>query len=81
MATTAPCTDPPLWRCCWAVVTATVVARTRVRRSIYDARFTDMVVQNLQAARAPSPSECGIAAKLASIRRRPTTEQFSLLSL
>jgi H+/Cl- antiporter ClcA len=39
-----------------AVVTATVVARTLDRRSIYDARFTDKEVKNLQAARAPSPS-------------------------
>jgi chloride channel protein, CIC family len=39
-----------------AVVTATVVARTLDRRSIYDARFTDKEVKNLQEARAPSPS-------------------------
>ena len=39
-----------------AVVTATVVARTLDPRSIYDARFTDREVKNLQAARAPSPS-------------------------
>jgi H+/Cl- antiporter ClcA len=39
-----------------AVVTATVVARTLDRRSIYDARLTDKEVKNLQAARAPSPS-------------------------
>jgi H+/Cl- antiporter ClcA len=38
-----------------AVVTATVVARTLDRRSIYDARHTDKEVQNLQQARAPSP--------------------------
>jgi H+/Cl- antiporter ClcA len=39
-----------------AVVTATVVARTLDPRSIYDARFTDKEVKNLQRARAPSPS-------------------------
>jgi H+/Cl- antiporter ClcA len=39
-----------------AVVTATLVARTLDRRSIYDARLTDKEVKNLQAARAPSPS-------------------------
>jgi CIC family chloride channel protein len=39
-----------------AVVTATVVARTLDRRSIYDARFTDKEVKTLQEARAPSPS-------------------------
>jgi chloride channel protein, CIC family len=39
-----------------AVVTATVVARTLDRRSIYDARFTEKEVKNLQQARAPSPS-------------------------
>jgi chloride channel protein, CIC family len=39
-----------------AVVTATVVARSLDRRSIYDARFTDKEVKTLQEARAPSPS-------------------------
>jgi H+/Cl- antiporter ClcA len=39
-----------------AVVTATVVARTLDRRSIYDARFSEKEVKNLQQARAPSPS-------------------------
>jgi H+/Cl- antiporter ClcA len=39
-----------------AVGTATVVARTIDRRSIYDARFTDKEVQALQQARAPSAS-------------------------
>jgi H+/Cl- antiporter ClcA len=39
-----------------AVVTATLVARTLDRRSIYDARFTDTEVKSLQQARAPSPS-------------------------
>jgi H+/Cl- antiporter ClcA len=39
-----------------AVGTATVVARTIDRRSIYDARFTDKEVRDLQQARAPSPS-------------------------
>src|ERR1700685_1766239 len=39
-----------------AVVTATVVARTIDRRSIYDARFSDKEVKKLQQARAPSPS-------------------------
>jgi H+/Cl- antiporter ClcA len=39
-----------------AVVTATVVARTLDRRSIYDARLTEKEVQKLQQARAPSPS-------------------------
>jgi hypothetical protein len=39
-----------------AVFTATVVARTLDRRSIYDARLTDKEVQNLQRARAPSSS-------------------------
>jgi H+/Cl- antiporter ClcA len=39
-----------------AVGTATVVARTIDRRSIYDARFTDKEVKELQEARAPSPS-------------------------
>jgi H+/Cl- antiporter ClcA len=39
-----------------AVGTATVIARTLDRRSIYDARFTDQEVQELQQARAPSPS-------------------------
>jgi H+/Cl- antiporter ClcA len=37
-----------------AVVTATVVARTIERRSIYDARFSDQEVANLQRARNPS---------------------------
>jgi CIC family chloride channel protein len=37
-----------------AVGTATVVARTIDRRSIYDARFTDEEVRGLQEARAPS---------------------------
>lgn len=39
-----------------AVGTATVVARTIDRRSIYDARFTDKEVKDLQQARAPSAS-------------------------
>jgi H+/Cl- antiporter ClcA len=39
-----------------AVVTATVVARTLDPRSIYDVRFTDREVKNLQRERAPSPS-------------------------
>ena len=39
-----------------AVGTATVIARTLDRRSIYDARFSDHEVQELQQARAPSPS-------------------------
>jgi len=39
-----------------AVVTATVVARTLDRRSIYDARLTEKEVKKLQQARAPSPS-------------------------
>jgi chloride channel protein, CIC family len=39
-----------------AVGTATVVARTIDRRSIYDARFTDKQVRELQLARAPSRS-------------------------
>jgi chloride channel protein, CIC family len=39
-----------------AVGTATVVARTIDRRSIYDARFTDEEVRDLQLARAPSAS-------------------------
>jgi chloride channel protein, CIC family len=39
-----------------AVGTATVVARTLDRRSIYDARFTDAEVKDLQQARAPSPT-------------------------
>jgi len=38
-----------------AVITATLVARTIDRRSIYEARFTDKEVKNLQQARAPSP--------------------------
>jgi H+/Cl- antiporter ClcA len=37
-----------------AVVTATVVARTIDRRSIYDARFSDQEVENLQWSRKPS---------------------------
>ena len=37
-----------------AVGTATVIARTVDRRSIYDARFTDQEVRELQLARAPS---------------------------
>jgi chloride channel protein, CIC family len=36
------------------VVTATLVARTIDRRSIYDARFTDREVSNFQQARAPA---------------------------
>jgi H+/Cl- antiporter ClcA len=39
-----------------AVITATLVARTIDRRSIYEARFTDKEVKNLQQARAPSPT-------------------------
>ncbi len=39
-----------------AVVTATVVARTLDRRSIYDARFTDKEVKTLPQERAPSAS-------------------------
>ena len=39
-----------------AVGTATVVARTLDRRSIYDARFTDKELKDLQQARAPSPA-------------------------
>jgi H+/Cl- antiporter ClcA len=39
-----------------AVGTATVVARSIDRRSIYDARFSDKEVTDLQQARAPSPS-------------------------
>jgi H+/Cl- antiporter ClcA len=39
-----------------AVGTATVIARTIDRRSIYDARFTDKEVRELQLARAPSAS-------------------------
>jgi len=39
-----------------AVGMATVEARTIDRRSIYDARFTEKEVQELQWARAPSPS-------------------------
>jgi chloride channel protein, CIC family len=39
-----------------AVGTATVLARTVDRRSIYDARFTDQEVRELQLARAPSAS-------------------------
>ena len=39
-----------------AVGTATVVARTIDRRLIYDARFTDKEVKDLQQARAPSAS-------------------------
>jgi chloride channel protein, CIC family len=39
-----------------SVGTATVVARTIDRRSIYDARFTDKEVKGLQQARAPSAS-------------------------
>jgi H+/Cl- antiporter ClcA len=39
-----------------AVGTATVIARTVDRRSIYDARFTDQEVRELQLARAPSAS-------------------------
>jgi len=39
-----------------AVGTATVIARTIDRRSIYDARFTDKEVRDLQLARAPSVS-------------------------
>jgi CIC family chloride channel protein len=38
-----------------AVVTATVVARTIDRRSIYDARFSDHEVETLQQARKPAP--------------------------
>jgi H+/Cl- antiporter ClcA len=38
-----------------AVVTATVVARTIERRSIYDARFSDQEVETLQQARKPAP--------------------------
>jgi CIC family chloride channel protein len=37
-----------------AVVTATVVARTLDERSIYDARFTDRQMSDLQQARRPS---------------------------
>jgi H+/Cl- antiporter ClcA len=37
------------------VATATLVARTIDRRSIYDARFTDGEVRQLQQAREPSP--------------------------
>jgi H+/Cl- antiporter ClcA len=37
------------------VATATLVARTIDRRSIYDARFTDGEVRKLQQAREPSP--------------------------
>jgi CIC family chloride channel protein len=37
-----------------AVVGATVVARTIDRRSIYDARFSDREVRELQVAREPS---------------------------
>jgi H+/Cl- antiporter ClcA len=37
------------------VVTATVIARTIDRRSIYDARFSDREVENLQHARKPAP--------------------------
>jgi chloride channel protein, CIC family len=37
-----------------AVITATLVARTLDRRSIYDARFTDTEVKKLEQARAPS---------------------------
>jgi H+/Cl- antiporter ClcA len=39
-----------------AVGTATVIARTMDPRSIYDARFTDQEVRELQLARAPSAS-------------------------
>jgi H+/Cl- antiporter ClcA len=39
-----------------AVGTATLVARTIDRRSIYDARFTDKEVKELQQARAPAAS-------------------------
>jgi H+/Cl- antiporter ClcA len=39
-----------------AVATATIVARTIDRRSIYDARFTDREVRTLQRAREPSPT-------------------------
>jgi H+/Cl- antiporter ClcA len=39
-----------------AVGTATLVARTIDRRSIYDARFTDQKVAELQQQRAPSAS-------------------------
>jgi H+/Cl- antiporter ClcA len=39
-----------------AVTTATIVARTIDRRSIYDARFTDREVRTVQEARAPSPT-------------------------
>jgi chloride channel protein, CIC family len=39
-----------------AVGTATVIARTVDPRSIYDARFTDQEVRELQLARAPSAS-------------------------
>jgi len=39
-----------------AVVTATVVARTIDERSIYDARFTDREVRELQRARKPAAS-------------------------
>jgi CIC family chloride channel protein len=38
----------------FAVVTATVVARTLEARSIYDARFTDREVQELQQSRKPA---------------------------
>jgi H+/Cl- antiporter ClcA len=37
-----------------AVVTATVVSRTIDSRSIYDARFTDQEVKELQQARKPA---------------------------
>lgn len=37
-----------------AVITATLLARTIDRRSIYDARFTDREVKKLERARAPS---------------------------
>lgn len=38
-----------------AVVTATVVARSIDRRSIYDARFSDREVETMQQERQPSP--------------------------
>ena len=39
-----------------AVITSTVVARTLDPRSIYEARFTESEVKNLERARAPTPS-------------------------
>jgi H+/Cl- antiporter ClcA len=38
-----------------AVVTATIVARTLDPRSIYDARFSNREIQDLQKARKPAP--------------------------